>query len=218
MRIGPHDFLPYILGAEAIGGVGRRVAALPATRFLDVLDPESAPFFHRLRAANAHAFGGLGMPDWVQLDCATLPSAMIGFALPARAVPAGLGEALHEGLPEPGPEELVPMSAFCALHTRTPDTVVACTLFSLLPGLELGLRTKAMGLLVLRARTQIGVTRRAGPVRALHERIGALRVLQDRPPVHPRAAESMVYELTVPPPAVLQALVLEGSGTRRETP
>ena len=217
MRIGDHDFVPYVLGAEHVGGVGRRVAALPGTRFLDVLDPASAPFFHRLHAANALAFGDMGMPAWVQLDCATLPSAMIGFALRRGDMPEDLAARLEDAVaaqaPAVGPaqaDDLMPLSAFCAVHTREPDTVVAFTWFSLLPGLDLGLRTKAMGLLILRARRQIGVTRRAGPVRALHERLGPLTVLRDRPTIHPAADDTMVYELAVPPAPVLQALVLEG--------
>lgn len=223
MQIGPHDLIPYVLGAEQVGGVARRVAALPGTRFLDVLADENLAFFRLLSAANALAFGDLGMPAWVQLDCATLPSAMIGFALPRAEVPADLWGRLaqsHAGCFPPeeghgaqvlvGAEDLVPVSAFCAVPSTQPGTVVAFTLFSLLPGLGLGLRTKAMGLLVLRAQRQIGVTRRDGPVRRLHERIGPLRVLRDRPAAHPDAENSMVYELEVPAPAVLQDLVLGG--------
>jgi len=223
MQIGGHDLVPYVLGAEHVGGVARRVAALPGTRFLDVLEDENLPFFHLLSAANVLAFGEMGMPAWVQLDCATLPSAMIGFALRRAEVPPGLWSRLAESRAALDPAALVPVSAFCAVHTRKPGTVVAFTLFSLLPGLGLGLRTKAMGLLVLRAQRQIGVTRRDGPVRRLHESIGPVRVIRDRPAAHPDAENSMVYELEVPPPAVLQDLVLSGcvpreGGTDGETP
>lgn len=231
MQIGDHDLVPYVLGSEHVGGVARRVAALPGTRFLDVLGDESLDFFRLLNAANALAYGPMGMPAWVQLDCATLPSAMVGFALPRLDVPPELWSRLggayterfpHEAAPE-GYEGIVPVSAFCAVPTGQPGTVVAFTLFSLLSGLGLGLRTKAMGLLVLRAQRQIGVTRREGSARRLHEKIGPLQVLRDRPAAHPDARGSMVYELTVPPPAALQDLVLRGSvpregGTKRENP
>ena len=81
MRVGDHDLVPYVLGTRRFAKNIARQSPLEGTRFFDVLDDESVTFFRLVNAGNAVAFGDIGMPAWVQLDCATIPSAMIGFAL-----------------------------------------------------------------------------------------------------------------------------------------
>jgi hypothetical protein len=60
------------------------------------------------------------------------------------------------------------------------------------------------------ARSQVGVTRREGPARRAQEVFGPLRILRDRPAVHPAAPETIVYEVELPPPALLAAIARHG--------
>ncbi|MDA1196247.1 MAG: hypothetical protein O2894_13840 [Planctomycetota bacterium] len=209
MQIEGVRFVPFVLGVPRLVAPWVQRSPLADTRLIDVLAPASAPFFDLLLRGNALAFGAASMPGWVQLDCATLPSAMIGFALARADVPAGLAARLGD-LPVDS-DALVPVCEFCAALTPEPGTVSAFSLFSLLPGLRLGVRAKALALLLMDARRQMGVTRREGPVRRTHELFGPLRVLADRTVVHPAAEDTMIYELDVPPAAVLEALVRTGA-------
>src|SRR5205823_2708548 len=113
-------------------------------------------------------FGDLGMPPWVQLDCCTLPSAMIGFARPREHIPADTWSAILQHVERvfgaaaraafhtyDGP---VPVSEYCALPTHQPGRVVGLSLFALFSGSGSGLRTKALALRCYGAQIQIGVT------------------------------------------------------------
>lgn len=176
----------------------------------DVLDDDSADFFALVNAANARAFGGLSMPAWVQLDCATLPTAMVGFAMKARELDASLVDdlAARAGVPV-GDDDLVPVAEYCALPTPEPGHVVGFSLFSLVAGL--GLRVKALGLFSLQARVQTGITQ-ADPLRPLqgalrtHCRLGPLVVEKRGVRVHSKPGTTLVYRLQVPPSSTLAAL------------
>lgn len=209
MRVAELELTPFVLGLPRFVGGWAERSPVAGTRMLDVLDPAQASFFALLNRANALAYGGMAMPAWVQLDCVTLPGALVGFALPRAALPAGLAGHFGEALE--GYAGLVPVCAWGGVCTPESDTLVGFTLFSLLPGLRLGLRAKALALLLAGARTQVGVTRRSGPVRRTHEQFGPLQVLCDRPAVHPDAEETIVYELTVPSPETLMAMVQTGA-------
>ena len=215
MRIGNLDVVPFVLGLPRFVAPWAARSPLAGTRLLDVLAPEHAPFFARLLEGNALAFGEHAMPAWVQLDCVTLPSAMIGFALDGADVPDELAARLSQ---PPRAGELVPVAEFGGVCTPEPGTIVGFSLYALLPGLRLGVRAKALALLLMGARRQVGITRREGPVRRAHETFGPLRVLADRPAVHPNPQDTIVYELEVPDAATLEALVRTGSPPTRTTP
>jgi hypothetical protein len=183
---------------------------------LDVLSPSSAAFFHLLLAGNARAFGGMAMPAWVQLDCATLPTAMVGFARPARELEPLLRTDLctRAGLQDVDDDDLVPLAEYCALSTPHPGHVIGFSLFSLVPGL--GVRAKALGLAVQQATQQTGVTQIDSPALRTHCRLGPLVIDQVGVQVHSKAGSTLVYTLAVPPPSTLAALA-EGSITRVPT-
>lgn len=170
---------------------------------LDVLDPAHAPFFERLRLANAHAFGDIGMPAWVQLDCATLPTAMIGFARRARDLAPSL-RPIFASTGEHHDDDLVPVAEYCALPTPVVDEVVGFSLFSLEPGL--GLRAKAMALLAYGARRQLGMTQRDNTALKTHCRLGVLDIVQVGVAVHSRPLTTLVYRLDVPDEQTLAAI------------
>ncbi len=175
---------------------------------IDVLDDQSEGFFRLINAANARAFGDLGMPPWVQLDCATLPTAMVGFAASARTLDAPLRSdlAARAGV-DVDDDALVPLAEYCALPTPAPGHVVGFSLFTLRPGL--GVRAKALGLLAMQAQVQTGVTQIDNRALRTHCRFGPLLIEKRAVRVHSKPGATLVYRLQVPPPSTLMAL---GSG------
>jgi hypothetical protein len=179
--------------------------------FIDVLDPQTTPFFKLMIAANAKAFGDMGMPAWVQLDCATLPTAMIGFARRAAAVDAALRADLEERAGVVVDDDaLIPLAEYTALCTPEAGTVVGFSLYSLEAGL--GLRAKAMGLLAMKATTQQGITQLDNSALKTHSRLGPLHILRVGVDVHSRPKTTLIYRLKVPAADVLAAFA---AGTRR---
>lgn len=177
---------------------------------LDVLDPQQAPFFERLRLGNGHAFGDIGMPAWVQLDCATLPTAMIGFARRARDLPKAL-RPIFAPAPARDDDDLFPVAEYCALMTPTPGEVVGFSLYTLEPGL--GLRAKAAALYAYDATVQVGMTQHDNSALKTHSRLGPLQIVQVGVAVHSRPHSTLVYRLTVPSSSTLAELAL-GTRTR----
>lgn len=177
---------------------------------VDVLAPDSVPFFKLMLAGNARAFGDIGMPAWVQLDCATLPTAMIGFARRAGDIDAG-GEGgvvadlgARAGLDAIASDQLVPLAEYTALCTPAAGDVVGFSLFSLLPGL--GLRAKALALLVMGARHQTGITQIDNIALRTHARFGPLTIVRLGVEVHSRPTTTLVYRLAVPDDDTLRGL------------
>jgi hypothetical protein len=205
MRVGALELVPFLLGSAATAA--RLAAACPLgdARFFDVLDPASRPFFHLVNAGNARAFGGLAMPAWVQLDCATLPTAMIGFAAPREALAPSLVEELSAGVASTfgaaagdaarafaGP---IPIAEYCALPTGEPGVVVGFSLYSLVAGARLGVRAKALALRCHRAHRQIGLTQYDNSAVRTHCLFGPLVLLAPRAPAHSRPDDTFVYEV-----------------------
>ncbi len=223
MRLGDLELTPFVLGMPRFTGAWVERSPIEGTVFIDVLAEENLTFFRMLNAANNAAYGETGMPDWVQFDLANLPTAMVGFALARAAVPKDVWPRLCEAWTSRWPadaaradsyEGLVPIAAWCASFTPEPQTVVGFSMFSLLRGRRIAVRAKALGLLLMGARLQVGIGRRSGHVRWAHETFGELRVLCDKPAPHPLAQESIVYELDVPPAGVLEQIVRTGQPPR----
>lgn len=184
---------------------------------IDVLDDDSVPFFRLMNAANARAFGDLGMPAWVQLDCATLPTAMIGFAARKRdllSTPeqgALVQDLERRAAVDVDDDALIPLAEYCALPTPEAGHVVGFSLFSLRPGL--GTRAKALGLLAMQAMTQTGITQihadmivNGPPITnaalRTHCRFGPLVIEKLRVKVHSKPG-TLVYRLQVPSSSTL---------------
>ena len=186
--------------------------ATPAVT-IDVLDPRNAVFFQLMNVANARAFGELGMPAWVQLDCATLPTAMIGFAVRKGGLDGDLVDDLRRraGLSIVDDDQLIPLAEYTALPTPAAGHVVGFSLFSLVPGL--GLRAKAMALLAMGATHQTGITQVDNTALKTHCRLGPLEVIRVGVEVHSKPRTTLVYRLTVPNESTMTALAL-GTRTR----
>jgi hypothetical protein len=147
------------------------------------------------------------MPAWVQLDCCTLPSVMVGFWAPAAALDPTLRERLREraGLPALADDQPVPLSEFCALPSLDPEAVVGVSLLSLVPGL--GARSKALGWLALGARRHLGVTQYRNRALRAHCRLGPLEVLTPALAIHDLGAQTFLYQAHIPPAATLRPWV-----------
>src|SRR5262245_34622577 len=134
MQIGGVDVRPFVLGAERTARPLWEACPLDGALFVDVLEPASQPFYRLVNAGNARAFGGLGMPAWVQLDCCTLPTAMIGFAVAREALDGALWRDLRgrvfatfgaaAAAELDGWRGPVPVSEYTALPSVEPGTFV----------------------------------------------------------------------------------------------
>lgn len=176
-------------------------------RCFEVLDAASREFFALLNACNQVAFGGLGMPSWVQLDCCTLPGLMVGFGGAPGAISAELQDSVRGHLSGKEPGEFWPYSEFCGI-TRGADELVGVSTFSLVPRQRLGLRAKALGLWLSGAKRQIGMTQWDNAATALHCKFGPLQVLSARTENHSRPETTFVYRLAMPSPEALLALAM----------
>lgn len=194
-------------------------------------------FARLLNIANGLSYGGgMGMPEWVMLDCALLPSCFAGWMTPASTLSSKIQMGLNQGLDatesarsvarahvehhvgvhsgpldlDPNESEWVPTSEFCSIPRLIPDEVVGYSLYSLQRGL--GVRAKALGLWVM---SQLGIRRQVGvaqwhnlaAVRA-HLRFGPLELIDSATPLHTKAGETMIYRLTLAQPEALLALAL----------
>lgn len=202
--------VPFVFGhGPWLSGWRARVPTLPdaeAAVAIDVLDDDSVAFFKLMLAGNARAFGDIGMPAWVQLDCATLPTAMIGFARRAADLDPAVVDDLcaRAGLAGVAQDQLVPVAEYTALCTPVGGDVVGFSLFSLVPGL--GLRAKALALLVMGARHQTGITQIDNIAVKTHARLGPLEIVRLSVQVHSRPTTTLVYRLSVPDDDTLSSL------------
>ena len=196
---------PYILSQASTLPALMARSPLPDTLGIDAFLLENQDFYRLVNAANRHAFGGLGMPSWVQLDCCALPSAQIGFCVPRDQVDPSLWAALTAHVETEfgatarsalsaytGP---VPMSQFCAVASLTPGVMVGFSLFSLVPRAGLGVRTKALALHCYGCTAQIGVAQYDNPAVRTHCQFGPLRLLQPVAWPHRLDTSTFVYEL-----------------------
>lgn len=184
---------------------------------VDVFDEATVPFFQLMNVANAMAYGSLGMPAWVQLDCCTMPSAMIGYACRRRDCEPALWERWHERVTQHVSADAgdalrdfdgwLPISSFAGLPSTRADVIVGVSLYSLLLGQGLGLRTKALALFAHQAPWQLGITQYDNRAVRTHCALGPLEVVAPRAWPHDRALNTFTYRLRVPDDETLLALI-----------
>lgn len=206
MEFADRRFRPYVfgLGAEQYAQQGGLKGAL----CLDPLDPGASAFSTLVNSGNRLAFGDLAMPRWVQLDCCTLPSAMIGFAAPREDLDEPLWSQL--GAPVSEYSGWVPVSEYCGIARMHDEGILGISLYSLLPGLGLGVRTKAAALACYASRVQLGVTQYDNPALRVHTAFGPLQIVRPAVHGHERGATSFLYRLEVPKVGLLWHLISEG--------
>lgn len=214
-------------------GVTEALTDRPLDALSSELSVDPGRFTRLLNLANGVCYGGgMGMPEWVMLDCALLPACFIGWMTPAHTLSAQTRVTLNRGLAQVeearspsralvesalnvslGPlreGEWVPTSEFCSIPRLISSEVVGYSLYSLLRGL--GVRAKALGLWVMATRgvlKQVGVAQWSNlPALRAHLRFGALELIDPITPLHTKAGETMIYRLTLPPQDRLKSIAL----------
>lgn len=207
------EIRPFVITTpEIFRGFDARTKA-GELRFYNVYDDGHSAFLTAMNRANCLAHDGtvvqkaepdaLGMPRWVMLDCAILPSGMFGFEVPAQAVPPDVRARLD---PE-GTLEWIGISEYVAIPTLDPQTFMGVSLFSLVEGMHLGVRTKALALKTLQPRYLRGVTQFDSPGLRVHIEFGPLEVISSVLAVHAKPVESFVYQMEVPAPFILDDMI-----------
>lgn len=187
-----------------------------------ISEVEEVPFFDMVARSNRLSFtgttkiedGSLSLPGWVLLDCYLMPSAVVGFTVRAADLPPDLYQAMQP----PSTDAHVPITGYTAIPSADPRTWIGVSLYSLLTGQRLGLRTKAMALAVYGTERQIGVTQLDNASLRIHTMFGPLRLLQMGPPTHTLAHKTVIYELAVPQLPFLQKAMTEMSVTAPPEP
>ena len=207
---------PYVIATQQTAF--HEKCPLPDVQFHDVMDPSSLRFYRLANAANRIAFGGIAMPAWVQLDFCAVPSALIGFAERRDQFPTELWERISTAYRETFPgqpsvqdyEGWVPLSGYCAMFTREIGTVAGVSLYSLVTGLRLGVKTKALALACYGATRQIGLTQYGNRAVRTHTAFGDLQVLSARAPAHDYGLDTFQYVLDLPDREALSLLANGG--------
>ena len=189
-------------------------------------------FARILNLANGFAYGdGLGMPEWVMLDCGLLPAFFSGFMGPAHLLTTEQCDSINKELQKVESERLsariqlesqltipqgkleldeyIPLAEFCALARGPVKQVMAYSLCSLKRGL--GILAKALGLALWRSlgyHAQMGVAQwtNIAAVRS-HLRFGRLKIIDPLIPLHTKAGESFIYKLQIPELSDLEHII-----------
>lgn len=206
-------FRPFAFGAAANL---KRLRPSPLGVDLDLIPAEGAAAlrWHRcLWRMNQHAYGGMGMPAWVQLDCCVLPSAFVGWSRRAADLPAELRGTID---PEAEDHAFLPVAESLSVPTAERSTWMSVSLCAVLPGWRLGLSSKTLALAAYGCPRTLGVAQYDNASLGIHTRFGPLRLRQARVPFHDKADRTFVYELDLRDPEVLTRAL--GVGAAAMTP
>jgi hypothetical protein len=198
---------PFLLGSALTARPLLDKCPLPDPIFVEVMAAGSQNFSRLVNAGNARAFAPLSMPAWVQLDCCMLPTAMAGFCAPRATVEDSLFSDLRARVEKSFGAQaaddlarydgLVPLSEYTSLPSTIADTVVGFSLFALIPHIQLGVRTKALGLACTGAGFQIGMTQYDNSAVRTHAMFGALEILEPRALAHSTPLDTFVYRVAL---------------------
>lgn len=153
------------------------------------------------------AFGvrGLPMPQWVMVDLALLPSAVVIAATSRDYLLAELADDRYSPEVRAGVRSLldqaddiqyrgpIPVAAYCAAPSAARERWVGWSLWSLLTGKNLATVVKGLALAVYRARYLDGVTQFDNVALHIHTKFGPLRLRSASLAVH-TSRNSFVYE------------------------
>jgi len=197
-------FVPYAFGSRANlellhpSPFGVKLLMLAAD------DPKHLRFHDFINRLNGLAYGGkdMGMPAWVQIDCGILPSAFMGFAMPAAMLPEKLKWSLDIG----AYQGLVPVSEAISIPTAQPGRWMSYSMSTVLPGRKLGFASKVLSLKAYGCRSCLGVAQFNNFALRIHTRFGALEIIEPHVPYHTCPTNSFVYALNLQGGAVLDML------------
>lgn len=154
-------------------------------------DPKNLHYHHAINRLNGLAYGGkdMGMPAWVQIDCGILPSAFIGFALPASLLPEKLKWQMdvHDDV------GLIPVAEAISIPTVQPGKYTSFSMCSVIPGRQLGYASKLLSLKAYGCRKTLGVAQFDNFALRIHTRFGALEIVEPHVPYHTCPENTFVY-------------------------
>ncbi len=140
-------------------------------------------------AASELMLGKLAPPRWVLTDLYLLPAAVGLWRGPAHLLEADDRRRLKAQGDEP-----VVLAAYVATPTLVPSRFADVSLWSFLPGPEIGAWLKTLTLRMLGAARLRGVAQWSDPSIGVHTRLGPLQLVGRAPEGHALAAQSFVYE------------------------
>ena len=174
---------------------------------------EDLEFFNLLKVLDKNSFqeSGMGMDNWVFLDCAIMPSAIVGFAI--HSSKASL-EILETYQVDKSYDGFIPLSMFIAIPMVRKDYWFAHNLSSSNSFLKnklrgLGLLTKAMGIKTLKIKNLMGATQWSNNSLKVHTRLAKLKLESAHTPIHSHP-DSIIYSCEFHPGDIENALVREG--------
>lgn len=173
---------------------------------------EDLYFFSLLKKLDSKSFGesGMGMDNWVFLDCAIMPSGVVGYSIKAKDAPK---ELLVEYSIPVTYEGLIPLSMFIAIPMAKEYTWFAHNLSSSNSFLEtkfkgLGLVTKNLGLEIFKIKNLMGATQWNNSSLHVHTKIAKLKIETVHTPVHSHP-ESLIYSCEVKDTSTIEQKVTE---------
>jgi len=167
-------------------------------------DPKNLHYHHAINRLNGLAYGGkdMGMPAWVQIDCGILPSAFIGFALPAPLLP----EKLKWQMDVTDDVGIVPVAEAISIPTVQPGKYTSFSMCSVIPGKQLGYASKLLSLKAYGCRKTLGVAQFDNFALRIHTRFGALEIVEPHVPYHTCPENTFVYGCDLRGGSVLDVL------------
>jgi hypothetical protein len=196
-------FIPYAMGWS--DNLTRLKDDIPNLVKIDISKKENKNFFELYIASNTIAFGGknMGMPKWVALDCVSLPSISLGFAVKyskldletkrkfLETVPKNIEKDLHN-------EELFPISMYNAIPSLYDSkTFINCTLCSIMGNKGLATATMALGIHAYGAQKIKSVTQYDNHAIKVHSKFGDLSLESAQVSVHDLPNMTFVYSLNI---------------------
>ena len=201
-------YIPYLATSERIlphlntSPFGKNIACFTME------NPDHGPFHEAYLLSNSLGFKSpdLKMPHWVLLDCVLMQTAVVGFMLPTKSLPADL---LNHYRNDPSIDldrlEYIPISGQISSPSTGDNSLVGFSLFSLAQSIggpkRLGLYTKALALAAYRANTYnacYGVAQYNNPSIKVHGRISSrMEIYQPIVPMHPGKDMTLIYKTAV---------------------
>jgi hypothetical protein len=176
-------YVPYIMGSyDNISTVDTKPFGLLLKKII-IEDSRNRDFFDTYIDMNGLAFGkkSLGIPRWVAIDCVSLPSVTVGFAMQAKKIPIKLKKEL--GLNNPN--QLVPVSEYTLLpKINQKDKFINCTLCSVIEKQGLASLSALLGIAIYRPKEIDIVAQFADVSLKTHSKYGDLEIIIPNLDIH----------------------------------
>lgn len=176
-------FIPYVMGSyDNISKIKIKPFGLSMKKIF-IEDSSNKDFFNVYIDMNGLAFGkkSLGIPRWVAIDCVSLPSVTVGFALKAKDLPADVKKELGVS----NPNQLVPVSEYTLLpKINQPGKFINCTLCSVVKKQGLASLSVLLGLAVYEPKEIDVVAQFADVSLKTHTKYGDLEIIIPNLDIH----------------------------------